>query len=180
MRHDFVIEGRNVCLRPLTDADVPLLARWLLDPDIIHWLQLSEDPPALRTLDAVRERYEQMQADPLSFLWRIDRRDGTPIGQIELVDLRRLQGRAEMHLCIGEKTTWGGGYGTDAIQCAVKLAFTELRLRRVFATPDADNARVIRVFEKCGFQREGVLRKHRVRYGQPLDMVVMGCVKDDV
>jgi len=69
MKHDYVIEGNTVCLRPLTENDIPLLARWLFDPDILHWLQLSEDPPELRTLEAVRERHEQMQADPFSLIW---------------------------------------------------------------------------------------------------------------
>jgi RimJ/RimL family protein N-acetyltransferase len=179
MKHDYVIEGNTVCLRPLTENDIPLLARWLFDPDILHWLQLSEDPPELRTLEAVRERHEQMQADPFSLTWRIDNRDGLPIGQIDLVDIRRIQGRAEMHLAIGEKKFWGGGYGTDAIKQMTGFAFREIGLRRIFATPDADNARVIRVFEKCGFAREGLLRKHRLRYGVPLDMVVMGLLRDD-
>jgi RimJ/RimL family protein N-acetyltransferase len=179
MKHDYVIEGNTVCLRPLTENDIPLLARWLFDPEILHWLQLSEDPPQLRTLEAVRERYEQMQADPFTLIWRIDTREGLPVGQIELVDIRRLQGRAEMHLVVGEKTIWGGGYGTDAIRQMTGFAFRQLGLRRIFATPDADNARVLRVFEKCGFVREGLLRKHRLRYGVPTDMVVMGLLRED-
>jgi RimJ/RimL family protein N-acetyltransferase len=179
MKHDYVIEGSAVRLCPLTENDVPLLARWLFDPDILHWLQLSEDPPQLRTLEAVQERHEQMQADPFSLTWRIDSRAGQPIGQIELVDIRRLQGRAEMHLLIGEKTTWGGGHGTDAIRQVSGFAFRQLSLRRIFATPDADNARVLRVFEKCGFVREGLLRQHRLRHGIPTDMYVMCLLRDD-
>jgi RimJ/RimL family protein N-acetyltransferase len=53
-------------------------------------------------------------------------------------------------------------------------AFEDLPLRRVFAMADADNARVIRLFEKCGFAREGLMHEHRLRHGRPVDMVVMG------
>ena len=53
-------------------------------------------------------------------------------------------------------------------------AFEDLPLRRAFATADADNARVIRLFEKCGFAREGLLHEHRLRHGRFVEMVVMG------
>jgi RimJ/RimL family protein N-acetyltransferase len=44
----------------------------------------------------------------------------------------------------------------------------------VSLTVDRDNDRAIRCYEKCGFVREGVLRAHRLRFGQPIDMIVMG------
>jgi hypothetical protein len=44
---------------------------------------------------------------------------------------------------------------------------------------DADNARGIRCYEKCGFVREAVLRGHRLRYGRPLDMIAMGVLRED-
>jgi RimJ/RimL family protein N-acetyltransferase len=59
------------------------------------------------------------------------------------------------------------------------FAFRQLGLRRIFATPDADNGRVLRVFEKCGFVREGLLRQHRLRHGVPTDMVMMGLLRED-
>ena len=57
--------------------------------------------------------------------------------------------------------------------------FEELGLRRVDLHTDADNARGIRCYEKCGFVREGVMRERRVRYGKPLDMVLMAVLRDE-
>jgi RimJ/RimL family protein N-acetyltransferase len=176
---DLTLEGNEGLLRPLAEEDIPLLTRWLFDPDVLHWLQLSEDPPELRTEEAVRERFERMQADPFTETWRIDTAEGRPIGQIELVDIHPIQRRAEMHLFIGEKDSWGRGYGTRAVRRLLGHAFDDLVLRRVFAMADADNARVIRCFERCGFAREGLLRQHRLRHGQPVDMVVMGVLDEE-
>ncbi len=166
-------------MRPLSEEDVPLLARWLFDPDVLHWLQLSEDPPELRTEESARERFERMQADPSTETWRIDTAEGRPIGQIELVGINPLQRRAEVHLLIGEKYTWGRGYGARAVRGLLGHAFEDLRLRRVSTIADEDNARVIRLFERCGFAREGLLRRHRLRHGQPTDMVVMGILDEE-
>ena len=175
-----ILEGQRVILRPLSAADVPHLARWLFEPEVLHFLQISEDPPELRTLEAVRERYERMRDNPWTLVWRVDTRDGRPIGQIELVDIHPVQRRAEMHMAIGEKDSWGGGYGSDALRTMLRFAFEELGLRRVYATPDEDNTRAIRAFEKCGFQREGVLREHRLRYGKPVNMLMLGVLSSEI
>ena len=167
------LKDGGVSLRPLVEDDVPLLARWFSDPDVVQWLQISEDPPHLRTMEAMRERFEMMRDDPFTEVWRIDV-EGSPIGQIELVEIHELQRRAEVHLCIGEKDVWGRGHGTRAVRLALYRAFEDLRLRRVFAMADADNSRVIGLLERCGFAREGLLREHRLRQGRPVDMVVMG------
>lgn len=175
-----ILDGQRVTLRPLAADDVPLLAGWLFRPDVLHFLQISEDPPELRTLEAIQERFERMQADPWTLVWCIDTHAGRPIGQIELVDIHPLQRRAEMHMVIGEPDAWGGGYGSDALRTLLRFAFTELGLRRVFATPDEDNPRAIRAFEKCGFRREGILREHRLRYGEPVNMLTLGVLSSEV
>lgn len=84
-----------------------------------------------------------------------------------------------MYISIGEKECWSAGYGTDTVRTVLRYAFNELGLRRVHLITDADNARGIRCYEKCGFVREGVLRAHRLRYGQPLDMVEMAVLRED-
>jgi RimJ/RimL family protein N-acetyltransferase len=52
-------------------------------------------------------------------------------------------------------------------------------LRRVDLLTDADNERGLRCYEKCGFVREGLLRKRRLRFGQPVDMIVMSVLREE-
>jgi RimJ/RimL family protein N-acetyltransferase len=52
-------------------------------------------------------------------------------------------------------------------------------LRRIGLITDADNLRGVRCYEKAGFVREGLLRAHRLRYGQPIDMLTMAVLKED-
>src|SRR6266508_5906151 len=65
------------------------------------------------------------------------------------------------------------------IRAVLRHAFEEMGLRRIDLHTDADNARGIRCHEKCGFVREGVMRERRLRYGTPLDMVVMGVLSHE-
>jgi RimJ/RimL family protein N-acetyltransferase len=173
------LEGEQVRLRPLVDDDVPSLQRWLSDPEVAHWLHLSEDPLESRTVAAHRERFERLRDDPAAASWCIETREGRPIGYISLLGIHAQAGRAELGITIGEKDCHGRGLGRDAIRTLLRFAFGELGLARVYLIADHDNARGIRCYERVGFVHEGVLRAHRRRYGRPLDMVIMGVLREE-
>lgn len=171
------IEGPSLRLRPLRADDVPLLFRWYSDPDVRHWSYFTEDPPGLATLEAHRERFEMIRDDPSQLLWCVEMRDGMPIGDLGLQDIQPLQKRADLSISIGENAYQGRGYGPEAIRLALDFAFESLDCRRVSLLVDCDNERAIRAYEKCGFEREGLLREHRLRYGKPVDMLAMAVLR---
>lgn len=169
--------GEKVSLRPATLDDMRHLVRWFNTPDIRHWLHASERPEA--TLEAVTDRFLRNWDDSSGVLWIIETLDGAPIGNLRLLDIDPHHRRCELAISIGEIAYLGRGYGTDAIQQSLQFAFNQLGLRRVDLFTDADNERGIRCYEKCGFVREGLLRERRLRYGSPVDMVVMGVLMED-
>jgi len=73
----------------------------------------------------------------------------------------------EMHIVIGEKEYQSKGYGTLAINQAVKKAFGKLEYQKIFIEVRSDNLRAIRVYEKCGFTKKG-LKKYPDNKYQPL------------
>jgi RimJ/RimL family protein N-acetyltransferase len=172
------LEGRIVRLVPLGPQHAEIDARWNADAEVRHWLHRSEDAPELWTREAIAQKIRAVLADPCELRFVIQKRDGLPIGDVGLLGMHP-HGRAELSIKIGEKSHWSGGYGTDAIRCLLGFAFAELGLRRVTLIADADNARGIRCYEKCGFRHEGVLRAHRLRYGKPLDMVAMAVLREE-
>ena len=163
------MQGERVRLRPVEEGDLPLFLRWLNDPDVSYWLS---DRPEL-SLEAEREWYDEMRGDPARLVWCIETEEGRPIGNLGFQAIDETHGRATLGIVIGEKGRWGRGYGTEAIRQALRYGFQELGLRRVDLEVDEDNHRGIRCYEKCGFVREGLLRAHRLRRGQPVNAVVM-------
>ncbi len=49
----------------------------------------------------------------------------------------------------------GHGYMTEAMKALQRIAFEDLKLHRLHAVCDVENAAVIRVLEKCGYRNEG-------------------------
>jgi len=171
-----VLAGKTVRLRPLRPDDLVLVQRWFNDPAVRYWLHQSDRPDA--TSETVRNHFWRPVEEGRAVAWLIETGE-TPVGTLRLLEIDPHHGRAELAISIGEPDQWGRGLGTDAIQQALGFAFHDLGLRRVSLITDADNARGIRCYEKCGFVREGLLRAHRLRHGQPLDMLTMAVLKED-
>ena len=123
------------------------------------WLSFSaaEDPPTSLTIDV----------------------EGTAVGGIGVVlglDVHSHSG--EIGYWLGE-AYWGRGIASAAVQGFVPWAAQTFGLTRFFAEVFETNASSMRVLEKSGFVREGLLR-HQVRKdGRYLDQAVYGLVLHD-
>jgi diamine N-acetyltransferase len=169
--------GERVRLRAVEEGDLALLVRWMNDPEVRYWLHHSDRPDA--TVETVRGRFGLTGDGFPNLVWMIETDEGQPLGHVGLLGVDAHHKRAELAISIGEKECWSRGYGTDAITAVLRHGFETLDLRRIDLHTDADNARGIRCYEKCGFVREGVMRERRLRYGEPLDMVVMGVLREE-
>lgn len=77
------------------------------------------------------------------------------------------------------RTHWGRGYATEAWNAVLDYAFERAALHRVYATADSRNLASIRVLEKLGMSREGVLRQHHLHRGEYADEVVYGILSSE-
>jgi RimJ/RimL family protein N-acetyltransferase len=171
------LRGDSVRLRAVEEGDLPLLVRWMNDPEVRHWLHHSDRPDA--TVGSVRGRFGLTDEGFPNLVWMIEVAEGQPVGHVGLLHVDPHHTRAELAISIGEKECWSRGIGTDAIRAVLRYGFEELGLRRIDLHTDADNARGIRCYEKCGFVREAVMRERRLRYGKPLDMLLMAVLRDE-
>lgn len=72
---------------------------------------------------------------------------------------------------------WGRGFATRAVTATSDWAFDKYKVVRIFATAFSHNAASMRVLEKAGFQREGVLRRSAIKNGLVLDQVLYAKVR---
>ncbi len=78
---------------------------------------------------------------------------------------------AEIGYWIG-RSWWGRGLATAAVCALTELAFGELQLVRVFAGVFAHNTASVRVLEKAGFEREGLMRGWAFKDGAHVDALL--------
>ena len=68
---------------------------------------------------------------------------------------------------------------TAVVRRACQHAFAEFELVKITAHAFSHNTALARVLEKCGFQEEGVLRKHFLKDGQSLDARRLALLKEE-
>jgi len=84
------------------------------------------------------------------------RADGAIMGQVSLGNIvRGLFQSAYTGYYLARRFT-GQGYMTEALQLVLRHAFRDLRLHRVEANIQPENARSLALVRRCGFRREGV------------------------
>lgn len=76
-----------------------------------------------------------------------------------------------------DKNCWDQGVGSALMEQLLELADNYLRLVRLELTVDFDNERAIHLYEKFGFEKEGVQRKACVRDGEYIDLVMMSRIR---
>ena len=82
---------------------------------------------------------------------------------------------AEFGYWLGEPY-WGRGIMTEAAKAASSYAMRRFGLIRLEAPVFEWNPASMRVLEKCGFVREGVLRASAVKDGQTIDRVLYALI----
>ncbi|MVM33135.1 GNAT family N-acetyltransferase [Spirosoma sp. HMF4905] len=98
--------------------------------------------------------------------------DGEAVGGIGLLlhdDIERYT--AEVGYWLGQ-SYWGRGIITTALRVFTDYAIPEFALNRIYAVPFLRNSASIKVLEKVGYQREGVMRRSAVKDGQVIDQVM--------
>jgi len=100
------------------------------------------------------------------------------LGEIVLQDIDDALGSAQMRLAM-RPAYRGRGYGTEAIELVLGLAFDGLGLHRVGLDVLAINTRAVSIYENLGFRIEG-RRRDAYRDGERwCDAIDMGLLEDE-
>ncbi|HEX8230834.1 MAG TPA: GNAT family N-acetyltransferase [Chloroflexia bacterium] len=172
------LETERLVLRKLRMEDAEDMFEYGQDQEIAFrglW-------PPLQTLEQSRADV----ADTLSgyaagseISWAIEHKaDRKMIGRIGLGPYSRMNRRAEIGYALN-RNYWGQGLATEAVRGVLGFAFGEMGLNRVQAIVLPDNKGSMRVLEKAGMQREGLLRKYQYVLGDYWDVYIYGVLKSD-
>lgn len=169
-RHRANLQGSRIELEVLTGSNhSPRYREWLLDPDVNAFLEIRRNP--LSAAESIAEFVENTDASPNNLLFGMFiGSDRIHIGNIKLGSVNRNSRQADVGLLLGEKETWGKGYGTEAVKLVSQYAFDALDLHKLTAGVLDGNTGSAVVFKKAGYQLEGVLRDHAL-----LDEAFVNC-----
>jgi len=171
------INGENVYLRPLRKNDMKLFTKWNNDPEIMELMAFTKST----TEKYWRKWFEKIIKAPDAIYFGVVKKlNDKLIGFVHLEQImwsHRLC--RDIGIAIGEKGEWSKGYGTEAMKLLIEYAFNVLDLYRLELMTFTYNKRGLKVWKKCGFKKEGVMRKARLVDGEWQDVIFFGLLKDE-
>jgi len=158
--------GPRLKLRPWRRGDEEALVRHANNRNV--WRNLTDrfPHPYLREHAEAFIAFSEKQETPTNLAICVDDRAVGSIGITPGTDIERVN--AEIGYWIG-KPYWGRGIGSAALRGMTRYAIEQFRLTRVFAIPFVENTASIRVLEKVGYVREGVMRRSAIKDGRIRD-----------
>lgn len=169
------LQGEMILLRPIRADDAP--AMW----------EMVNDPEGMRTTGTTavftRAQIDRWCATIAERPGRIDlaiTANGSDeyLGEIVLNEIDDVVGSANLRLVMRPGYR-GRGYGTEAIELVLGLAFDGIGLHRVELDVLSINARAWSLYENIGFRVEG-RRRDAYRDGDGwCDAIVMGMLEDE-
>lgn len=145
------LASARLVLRPLVHADADTLHPVFADERTMRYW--SGPPHA--DLAETRTYVAGNAAQDDWLTWAITEDGGQALGWVTLGVHR--DGVRELGYVL-HRDFWGQGYAREAVAAVIDHGFATMRLRRIFADCDPDNAGSIRLLESLGFRREGHLR----------------------
>ena len=167
-----MLAGSRVAIRAVTSEDVAVLSEIANDPRVrtsvvgigwptshAHDAYLAKDGDEhARVVRLAVVELDSHRVVGMTGLWDVDWRNRTASTGIKI-----------------HPTSWGKGFGLDAVRLLTSWAFLEVGLNRLWTSVFPSNAASLRIYgDLCGWQVEGRLRESVFRSGVLNDVLILG------
>jgi RimJ/RimL family protein N-acetyltransferase len=170
------LKGENFILRQIGEEDYDLLTLWNFDPEITRYFS----PRPEFNPDSQKRWFKKLLGDvtKLKFMilpFNLD----TPIGVVSLQNIDHDNRRAEIGITIGDNQWKGKGFGRRSVKCLMNYAFYELELHQINAEVFSKNLSALKLFQDCGFRKDGIKRDYWLKQDTFFDVVFLSILKSE-
>lgn len=151
------LETNRLTLRPVSMTDAPAFLSYWSDPVVTKYMNIERFihiDQAKEMIAFFQDSAQKDQANRYSIFLK-----NQIIGSCGFNYLDIANQRTEIGYELG-KSFWGHGYMSEVLKEMVNFAFDELKLVRIEAKVNPQNAASIHLLERNGFEKEGLLRQY--------------------
>jgi RimJ/RimL family protein N-acetyltransferase len=170
------IEGSAIEFRFVRESDLEAYYAFLQDPEM-NRLTGSQREFTRDEIAAWIRKIGVENGDRVDFMIVLKETDEL-LGEVVLNEIDSINRSANIRIGIQGTQHRGKGYGTEAMIHMLRYGFETLKLHRIHLGVYAFNPRAIHVYEKIGFQREGIQLDALYLDGEFHDMITMAMLED--
>ncbi|MEI6359612.1 MAG: GNAT family N-acetyltransferase [Synechococcus sp. ELA619] len=155
-------------LRPFQPGDITAAyLSWLNDPVVTRF---SNQRFRTHTAESSAAYVASFAGTANSFLLITQCSDGRPIGTATVYRSPQ-HGTADIGLMVGDRQSWGQGYGREAWQAVLEALLQEPGIRKLTGGTARPNQAMVRIMEQSGMELEAVRARQELIEGQPVDLL---------
>lgn len=159
------IDLQTVRLRQLHSEDTKDFYHFLCNENVRTFISDEDIPENIEAAKTELMYWASLYTMLKSIYWAVATPDNKLIGTCGFNTWNRTHKRAEISYDLSYDY-WGQGIMTKVVEAITKFAFDNMQVQRVQATVAEDNVASIRLLEKCGYQKEGLLVKFGLLHGK--------------
>ncbi len=147
--------NRLLLRRPGVDDALAILEEYAADPEVTRFLTFTPHESVDTVVEFLAGVIDRSESGEIPY-WIISKpENGRPIGGIDVRIVRHI---VEFGYVLGRKH-WGNGFMPEAVNCIADWMLQQSEVYRLWAVCDQENIASARTLEKCGFEREGLVRR---------------------
>ncbi len=154
------LKTRRLTIREYTDDDWPAVYAYVKDEPF--WKHQAGEPPTEERVKALIQwavREQKISPRINYYLAVTETKSEDIVGEAVLKSIPPGHGQGEIGFGI-VPSLWRKGYATEVSRALIDAGFVTLKLNRISAQCAPENKASIRVMQKLGMAREGLLREH--------------------
>jgi len=171
-----MISGERINLIALDDKFSDLILKWVNEPELKE--MIGTRFPISRYEHEIWFKNRAMDQENKTFLIE-EKTTKKIIGLVGNTAYDPINRFTYIHTYLGEKEDRSKGFGTETIRLYTKFCFNYLNIHKMSANIFEYNLASQKMFEKCGYHEEGILRKHWYRSGMYHDVVLMSIIDEE-
>ncbi|HWT01443.1 MAG TPA: GNAT family N-acetyltransferase [Pyrinomonadaceae bacterium] len=144
------IETARLRLRGFTPDDLDALCQVFGDPEVMKYISGGEPRTREATEEGLLRSIEGWRKRGFGLWAVVEKETGELIGYCGLISL---EDTPEIEVAYGlMRSAWGKGFAAEAARASLGYGFNELKLERIVAVVNPENAASRRVLEKLGMK----------------------------
>ena len=182
MKDDILLTDGAVSLRFFNMSDAEEMYKAVMESaaEFSSWLEFPHEDSTIKEIRKWLKIHPKNRKKSIEYDFAIcDKQDGTFLGGCGLTIIDDANKYADLYYWIRTGCT-SRGVATAAASLLAKWGFKELKLNRIEILVAIGNRSSLRVAEKVGAHREGVLRKRITLRGKVHDAVMFSLIPGDI
>ncbi|MBT2291410.1 GNAT family N-acetyltransferase [Paenibacillus albidus] len=173
-----VMTTSRLVLRRMVASDSKDMMEYFTDEQALKFYGLQPFESEQEALEEIGW-YDQILETGEGIRWALQTEEGRVIGSCGFLNRNQRHRRAEIGFELS-RSHWGQGLMLEAIAAVLDYGFRTLELNRIQALVEPGNAQCLRLLEKAGFRREGLLTQYEYTVGKYDDLHLCAVVKSEV